>query len=177
MQSGIVPKLILLARIAIFSAVAYRLSYSDLISDYWYVGPGFGAVVLLWHTYRAAELFRPASLAFLAASTLIYALVALIVMYLDEFIPDYGDLFDGGFLGVMIGTVLLPVAHCKFLGGPWGRLKYSVPVHYVVWHITVVAMDRSGISDNDFINAMSIWQALYLIAMFAPAPQFLQREP
>jgi hypothetical protein len=172
MQTGIIAKLILLARIAIFVAVAYRLSNSDLISEYWYVGPAFGAVVLLWHTYKPAELFRPTSLAFLAASTLIYALVALIVMDLDEYIPDYGDVFDGGFLGVMIGTVLLPVAHCKLLGGPWGRLKFSVPLHYVIWHIIVVAIDRSGISDSDFINAMSIWQALYLIAMFAPTMKF-----
>lgn len=175
MQTGIIPKLILAARIAIFVAVAYRLSYSDLISTYWYVGPAFGVVVLLWHSYKAAELLRPASLAFLAASTLIYALVALIVMDLDEYIPDYGDLFDGGFLGVMIGTVLLPLAHCRFLGGAWGRLKYSVPVHYVVWHIAVVAMDRSGVSDNDFINAMSIWQGLYLAAMFAPLRGFSRR--
>jgi hypothetical protein len=62
------------------------------------------------------------------------------------------------------------------LGGPWGRLKFSVPLHYVVWHIIVVAIDRSSISDNDFINAMSIWQALYLILMFAPVPRFLNRE-
>lgn len=175
MQTGMIPKLILAARVAIFVAVAYRLSYSDLISDYWYVGPAFGVVVLLWHTYRAAELLRPTSLAFLAASTLIYALVALIVMDLDEYIPNYGDFFDGGFLGVMVGTVLLPIAHCRFLGGPWGRLKYSVPVHYAVWHIIVVAIDRSGISDNDFINAMSIWQALYLIAMFGPWQRFSRR--
>jgi hypothetical protein len=175
MRTGIIPKLILAARIAIFVAVAYRLSYSDLISEYWCVGPAFGLVVLLWHSHKAGELFRPASLAFLAASTLIYALVALIVMGLEEYIPDYGDLFDGGFLGVMIGTVLLPVAHCKFLGGPWARLKFTVPLHYAVWHIIVVAIDRSGASDSDFVNAMSIWQVLYLAAMFAPTPGFLRR--
>jgi hypothetical protein len=177
MKSSVIAKLILLARIAIFIAVAYRLAVSELISEYWYVGPAFGAVVLFWHTYSATELVRPRSLAFLASSTLIYGFAALVIMDLDEYIPKYGDLFDAGFLGVMIGTTLLPIAHCKRLGGPWGRLKFSVPLHYVVWHTIVVAIDRSSISDNDFINAMSIWQALYLILMFAPAPRFLNREP
>jgi hypothetical protein len=175
-RPGVAPKLILLARIAIFIAVAYRLAYFELISEYWFVGPAFGAVVLLWNMHSAIDLVRPRSIPFLAASTLIYALVALIVMDLEEYVPDYGDLFDGGFLGVMIGTALLPVAHCKLLGGPWGRLKFTAPVHYIVWHAIVVAIDRSGVSDNDFVNAMSIWQALYLIAMFAPTPKFLKRE-
>jgi hypothetical protein len=168
------PKLILIGKLAAFLASAYALEHYGLIAEYWYVGPIFGAVVLVWHARSSRDLVSIPSLKFLAASTLIYALVAWIIMDGDSVIPEIPDVFDAGFLGVMIGSALLPVAHGALLGSSWRRVKIAIPCLYLVWY----ALALSGLFDLDItlINSMSVWQALYLLFMFSPKPGFLERK-
>ena len=168
------PKLILIGKLAVFLVAAYALERYDLIAEYWYVGPVFGAVVLLWHARTIRDLVSMRSLGFLGASTLIYANVAWIIMDGDSLIPAIPDVFDAGFLGVMIGSALLPVAHRAFLGASWRRVKIAIPCLYLVWY----ALALSGLFDVEItlINSMSVWQALYLVCLFAPRPGFLERK-
>ncbi len=168
------PILILIGKLAVFLAAAYALERYDLVAEYWYVGPVFGAVVLLWHARAIRDLASARSLGFLGASTLIYAIVAWIIMEWDSVIPEIPDVFDAGFLGVMIGSALLPVAQGALLGASWRRVKIAIPCLYLVWY----ALALSGLFDVDvtLINSMSVWQALYLVCLFAPKPGFLERK-
>lgn len=161
-------------KLAAFLAAAYAFAHYDLIAEYWYVGPIFGAVVLLWHAGSSRDLVRMRSLGFLAASTLIYALVAWIILEWDDEIPEIPNVFDAGFLGVMIGSALLPVAHGALLGASWGRVTIAIPCLYLAWYALSLS-ELFGL-DNALINFVSVWQALYLVCMFAPKPKFLGRE-
>ncbi len=162
-----------IGKLAAFLAAAYALAHYGLIAEYWYVGPVFGAVVLLWHAGSSRDLLRMRSLAFLAASTLIYALVAWLILEWDDEIPEIPNVFDAGFLGVMIGSALLPVAHGAFLGASRRRVTIAIPCLYLAWHALVLT--KLFELDNALINSMSVWQALYLACMFAPKPKFLGR--
>jgi hypothetical protein len=168
------PILILIGKLAAFLAAAYALQHYDLVAEYWYVGPAFGTVVLVWHARTIRDLVSAPSLGFLGASTLIYAVVAWIIMESDSVIPEIPEVFDAGFLGVMIGTALLPVAHGALLGASWGRVKIAIPCLYLTWY----ALALSGLFDLDItlINSMSVWQGLYLLFMFSPKPGFLERK-
>ena len=163
-----------IGKLAAFLAAACALAHYDLIAEYWYVGPVFGAVVLLWHAGSSRDLVRMRSLGFLAASTLIYALVAWIILEWDDEIPEIPNVFDAGFLGVMIGSAFLPVAHGALLRASWGRVTIAIPCLYLAWYALVLS-ELFGL-DNALINSMSVWQALYLVCMFAPKPRFLGRE-
>ena len=168
------PILILIGKLAVFLTAAYALQHYDLIAEYWYVGPVFGAVVLVWDARSSRDLVSIRSLEFLGASTLLYAFVAWIIMDGDSVIPEIPDVFDAGFLGVMIGSAFLPVAHGALLGAPWRRVKIAIPFLYLVWY----ALALSGLFDAEItlINSMSVWQALYLVCLFAPKPGFLDRK-
>ena len=137
------------------------------MSDYWVIGPTFGLVVLVWRSTDVDALFKPDALAFLAASTLIYALVVRL---------ERGDLKLEG--AVAVGTILLPLAHARFLKASWKRVATAIPGIYVVWFILSRALgqihDSAGISqkinealhDVRIINLASIWQVVYLTFMF-----------
>ena len=138
------------------------------MTDYWVVGPTFGLVILIWRSTDIDDLFKPNALAFLAASTLIYALV----VRLDK-IGDFRLEW-----AVAVGTFLLPLVHAIILKAPWRRAAIAIPAIYVVWlvlsHLLGELNDSSGIGqkvsealdDVRFINLASIWQAAYLGFMF-----------
>lgn len=167
----VTPKLWLAAKIVLFLIGAY-LSGQHLES-YWFVGPVFGGVVLVWSARTLRDLFTPSSGAYLVASTLIYAFVVQIVL-LAPLLGEY-DVF----VGVFVGTVLLPVAHALFLKAAWTRALVAVPGVYGSWALVWFIMERlhvEGMPIGTFINLVSVWQAAYLVFMFAPNPAGLARR-
>jgi len=147
---------------------------SDHMAEYWWLGPMFGMVVLIWQTDTPASMMQLPNGLFLAASTLIYALVVRIVGSLNR--GDW-DIY----VGVAAGTILLPVAHAWFLRAPWKRAKIAIPAVYAVWFLVsrgLEGLERAGpagahlwemIEHSKVVNSASIWQAAYLAFMFRPA--------
>lgn len=172
-------KLILAAKIAVFIVGA---AFSSLFFPYfWSCGAIFGVVVLVWHVQSLGQIFRPRSMTFLAASTLIYAIVIFFYM-LGEDGDDPFPIFLYG--AVLLGTCLLASAHAILLKVTWRRALIAIPITFASWvffgQIPVRFINALGNSRvGDFImSALYVpsWQAAYLLAMFCPPPKFLRRE-
>jgi hypothetical protein len=151
---------VLAGKLALFATGAYY-SFKHC-ADYWYVGPIFGAVVLIWSANAPRELLNVRAAAFFVASTLIYALVYGVH---DE-LPD-GDV--SFYLAVGLGTVLLPLAHHVFLGGPRKRMLAAIPLLYALWYAASHALGRLELRGLEkLLNMVSVWQGLYLWLMLKP---------
>ena len=150
-----------LARVLLFAAGAY-VSF-DRCAEHWVVGPVFGTVVLLWRPAGVRGAFTSKSLGFLASSTLIYALVYGISR---QKMPEVPYLFSSFMLAVLVGTVLLPLAHGWWLGAPRRRVRLAIPVVYVAFYLSQFLDPPDAV--QKWINAVSIWQAAYLFCFFGP---------
>lgn len=159
------PKFVFLGKVIVFLAGAYFSG--QYLNSYWYIGPIFGVVVLVWNTTSLRELLRLRNCAFLLASTLIYALVSQLLS--REFS-----------LAVAIGTVLLPLAHMLFLRVHWKRTLVAIPCIYGSWYLlNIVIYTLSGENAplvGAFVNMVSSWQAAYLLYMFTPLERLLTRR-
>ena len=156
-----------LAKIAAFLVGTYW-SFRCAVS-HWHVGPIFGIVVLVWRAKSLSDIFNIRSIAFLAASTLIYALVIEIMGRTSNRISS--DLWS--YLAMAVGTILLPIAHGLFLNAPWSRVFLAVPAIYLVWYglgFGLNAMDLHNQPVEALVNTVSIWQTVYLVFMFASIP-------
>lgn len=148
------------------------------MTDYWVIGPTFGLVVLVWRSTDVDALFKPDALAFLIASTLIYALV---VRLQDTHINGLGVSSDVPLeIAVGVGTILLPLAHARFLKAPWKRAAIAIPAIYITWFVLSSALSAlnsesrigqklsEALDQFQLLNLASIWQAAYLAFMFWP---------
>lgn len=122
-NSAVYKTLILLVKIGLFLIGTY-LSYEHCAA-YWYVGPIFGVVVLVWYAQSLCEIARLRCAAFLASSTLIYAFVFWLSDQLSN--TNYGL-----YVAVAAGTILLPIAHKLFLSVSWKRILITMPGPYVL---------------------------------------------
>lgn len=151
----------LLVKRLVFAAGAY-VSF-DRCAEYWVVGPVFGVVVLLWQTAGVRALLAPKSLGFLASSTLIYALVYWISR---QKMPEVSYLFSALLLAVLVGTVLLSLAHGRWLGASQRRVRIAIPIVYAAFYLSQFLNLPDAV--QKWINAVSIWQAAYLFCFFGP---------
>ena len=156
-----------LTKISAFLVGTY-CSFRCVVS-HWHVGPIFGIVVLIWRAKSLSDLFNIRSVAFLAASTLIYALVIEIMERTSNRVSS--DLWS--YLAVAVGTLLLPIAHGLCLHAPWSRVFLAVPAIYVVWYGLGLGLNAMALHDQPveaLVNTVSTWQAAYLVFMFAAIP-------
>ncbi len=167
---------ILAVRLVVFISEAYlAISQWLWFFQQWYFGLTFGIVILVWRATSVREAVRFRSLAFLAASALIWMLVfqllkrsmtgAIFVDFKIDARMVYG--------AVALGTVLLPVAHAQLLGTSWTRMLITIPGILGVWGIWLLA--NHWAFDNLIGVEISIWQAAYLLFMFGSKPKFLRR--
>lgn len=163
---------ILLLKVAAFLVGAYLSN--KLVGHYWYVGPIFGAVVLLWQAESIHDLIRPRSLAFFAASTLIWAFVYWLLDHDHRLLdlPALLGLSDSANQAVAVGSILLPMAHWLLLKVSWKRVLVPITCLYAAWYAIVSLLDSIDFDFNAWINAVSIWQAIYLLCLFVPKPDF-----
>ena len=190
----------LLAKIA-FSTIGVYFCML-LQTRYWFVGPIFGGVVLLWHARSLRELLSFRSAIFLVASTFTYALMAAISS-LNNFLVQNGPTPLDDRSAVAVGTVLLAIAHALFLKASWKRVGIAIPCVYGSWYLIASPMQQLPLFLDpvmDFIKMAKVplltptlyflfsllarflycsnvyvWQGAYLIFMFGTKPKFLIR--
>jgi len=173
--AGTRPLIILAVRLVVFISEAYfasifstsallPFSWSSIAG--WSIGLTFGIVITVWRatTFREAARFR--SLAFLAASALIWILV---VQLMNRNIKPGVGIDDRIFYGsVALGTVLLTIAHAQLLGTSWTRTLIAIPGTLGVWLLAGrYPLHNVIVFDPD---AVSVWQAAYILFMFGSAP-------
>jgi hypothetical protein len=125
------------------------------------VGPIFAVVVLLWQSDSVRGLLGSASLKFLLLSSLIWALVdwLLHVASADKY-------FD---LVILVGSILLPCAHALVFKSSWHRAGLAIVLSFAGFESWRLISDLDSNWVGRIINAASLWQGGYLLAMFSPA--------
>jgi hypothetical protein len=132
------------------------------------VGPIFAIVVLLWQSDSIRSLFRSESLKFLLLSTLIWSFVDWLLH--SAFGDKYFDLV------ILVGSILLPCAHAWVFHSPWARACLAIALSFAAFECWRLMPDNSPNWVVQFINAASLWQGGYLLAMFGPLLRPAKRE-
>jgi len=156
-----------IARIAGYLVGAFLSA--RLCAAYWYVGPIFGAVVLVWCFGLRV---RPSSLrffTFLLCSTFLYALVFLIANIRQ---PGWMfEPFDMVAVGVSVGSIFLPASHVLLFGGRWrsaGITSTLLIVSYFAVYCLFMVLQKIGISGSYFkYLVVYVWQGVYLVRFFS----------
>ncbi len=145
---------------------------SKYASGYWVVGSVFGMAVVCWDSSNLKSFSAVKHLAFLAASTLIYALVFHISRQNWNRGPDFIESLVGSLpIAVVTGSVLLPAAHQLFLRSNSKAFARTVPLliasHYLVTFISL-ANDtwQLGWDINFLLVSIAAWQGIYLYSFF-----------
>ncbi|MBI4354031.1 MAG: hypothetical protein HY595_02220 [Candidatus Omnitrophica bacterium] len=162
--------LVLAGKLAVFVLGAYLSGM--WMTSYWCVGPIFGIVVVIWAAGAVRDLISLRSGAFVAASTVIYALVVRLHTVLFQ---PFSSHKDYSFLALAAGTILLPVAHALCLKASWKRVMVAIPGLYAStfaagWLIEVWHLDQGPLRGFLF-NGASVWQGLYLLFLFGRRPR------
>jgi hypothetical protein len=124
------------------------------------VGPIFAVVVLLWQNDSIRSLFRSESLKFLLLSTLIWSLVDWLLH------SAFGDKYFE--LVILVGSILLPCAHAWVFRSSWSRACLAIPLSFAAFECSRLIPDSSPHWVEQWVNAASLWQGGYLLAMFGP---------
>jgi hypothetical protein len=182
-------RLILAGKVAVFVIGGVLSNYLDVnrpfIAQY-FVGAIFGIVILVWSAQSIRELVDWRSAAFIAASTLIYVVVRILPAHslgelnsISEIVERFWSfILDGIKLagGVLFHTFTLPIAHALLLGASLRRVLVAIPVILgawfkvsLVWLAILLTVPESDAMTHltYLINFTSIWQAAYLVSMFA----------
>ena len=139
---------------------------------YWVVGPVFGLAVVCWDSNTFRSFAAKKHLAFLAASSLIYALVYHISRQNWNHGSDFMDSVAGSLpVAVITGSILLPLAHKVFLSAGWKAVRQTIPLLVASYYLVTAvswAKDVSGVTwDINFLMvAIAAWQGAYLYSFF-----------
>jgi hypothetical protein len=141
------------------------------------VGGIFGIVVLVWYARDLKDLVIWRCVLFLISSMVIGVGVFWginIQNYMDSLWGTVNELY----MAVLLGTILLPVAHSLLFPTSWRRVLIAIPSVYMVWFVCFtlnygIRTHVNPLSDlvmegweNPIINHVSVWQAAYLVSMF-----------
>jgi len=140
------------------------------------VGPIFGAVVLLWRSDYVISLFDSANLKFLLLSTVIWSLVDWLLHVAS------GDAYFD--LDILVGSILLPCAHAWVFRSSWRRACLAIVLSFVGFESARLLPEGRSQGVAQIINAATLWQGGYLLAMFGPdlgkrdrVPEMPARKP
>ena len=165
------PSMETLFRLLVFAASAWVSNkYAD---GYWIVGPVFGMAVVSFDlkSLKDLNIFKHAS--FLAASTLIYALVYRISRLEWGNNTDLFEYFIGSFpAAIVTGSVLLSVAHTILFNKSKDVMVRAIAGLVVSFYALVFLMyfnDKSHLGWNiQWIAVMiAVWQGMYLTIFFS----------
>ncbi len=141
---------------------------------YWVVGPVFGLAVISWDSNTFKNVIAAKHLSFLAASTLIYALVYHVSTFNWGRGSDFLDSMIGSLpIAVMIGSVLLSLAHRALFSAPL-RVTLRVMASLILsfYAITLLSFGNDhfewGLKINFLAISITVWQGLYLYFFFQP---------
>jgi len=138
------------------------------LTEYWVVGPVFGAALLLANSEQVFKKLSFQHFLFLGASTLIYALVLWISNHGWKFKEDWIDmLFGSTTAAIAVGSLLLPSIHALLFGTDFKAVR-SVSVALILsWYGTLLLSwlhETIGIKLHiDYsLVAVALWQGIYL---------------
>jgi hypothetical protein len=141
-------------------------------NSHWIVGPVFGLAVVGWDSKNFRDLSAIKHLAFLAASSLIYALVFTISSQNWNRGSDlYDSLFGSLPIAVITGSILLPTAHKLLLKIETKKLARTVPLLILSYYVIAffsLANDtwKWGLQINFLVVSITAWQGIYLYSFF-----------
>jgi hypothetical protein len=133
------------------------------------VGPIFGVVVLVWQSDYVLALFESESLKFLLLSTLVWSLVDWLLH-----VAGGDPYFD---LDILAGSILLPCAHAWVFRSSWRRALLAIVLSFVGFESARLLPESGSNGVARVINAATLWQGGYLLAMFGPVPAMPARKP
>ena len=141
-------------------------------AGYWVVGPVFGLAVVCWDSNNLRNFAADRHIAFLAASSLIYALVFHISSQNWGRGSDLSDSLYGSLpIAVITGSILLPVAHKVLLRTGSKALTRTIPrliASYYFIALVSLANDawKLGWNINFLFLSLGAWQGIYLYSFF-----------
>jgi hypothetical protein len=124
------------------------------------VGPIFGIVVLIWQSDSVRSLIASSSLKFLLLSTLVWALIDWLLHVAS------GDKYLD--LNILVGSILLPCAHAWAFRSSWRRAGLAIVLSFAGFESSRLLPENGDLLGR-IVNAASLWQGGYLLAMFGPA--------
>ena len=141
-------------------------------NGHWIVGPVFGLAVVGWDSKNFRDLSAAKHLAFLAASSLIYALVFQISTQNWNHGSDlYDSLFGSLPIAVITGSILLPAAHKALLKAETKKSVRTIPLLILSYYVIAffsLGNDtwKWGLQINFLLLSISAWQGIYLYSFF-----------
>ncbi len=141
---------------------------------YWVVGPVFGLAVVSWDSNTFKKFVAVKHLSFLAASTLIYALVYYISTLNWGHGSDFLDSIIGSLpIAVVLGSILLPLAHKFLFSSSFNRVaRLMILLIFSFYIITLISFGNDyfewGLKINFLAISITVWQGLYLYFFFQP---------
>ena len=150
-------------------SVWISVKYAD---RYTVVGPVFGLAVVAYDSKFFRNVSRDKHVMFVAASTFIYALVYWVSLGKWESKSQLFNYFIGPFsVGVVLGSILLPLAHQIILRSSIAKTKQVIPSLVVSFYVVMLTAYLSnefgfGAHFNFASVAIAVWQGLYLYLFF-----------
>jgi len=146
---------------------------SKYANGYWVVGPVFGLAVVCWDSGNFRNFAAARHAVFLAASSLIYALVFWISSQNWNRGSDLLDSLFGSLpIAVITGSVLLPAAHRVFLKTGRKAFARTAPLlilsYYIIASISLAKDALRWEWDVNFLLLLiGAWQGIYLYSLFS----------
>ncbi len=144
---------------------------SKYANDHWVVGPVFGLAVITWDSNTFRNFAAARHVAYLAASTLIYALVFHISSQNWNHGSDLLDSLIGSLpIAIITGSILLPVAHKLFLSASSKAVGRTIPLLIMSYYLVAfISLANDACHLEWHINFLSVsigaWQAVYLYSL------------
>lgn len=138
-----------------------------LCMGYWYVGPIFALAVCAANP-QILKKISLRHLAYIAASTLTYALVYGIGAHGWNFKADWLDMLAGAVTGgVIVGSILMPAVHAMLFGADSrtaGKTSLYLILSWYAVNIASLLDDRFNIDApiDYLLVAIALWQGIYL---------------
>ncbi len=159
----------ILLRFAVYAAGVFVSN--KYAAGYWVVGPVFGLAVLIF-VWKRAKAYWPGAAAYVAASTLIYALVYRVAgLKWGSSSSVLTEYFTGPFpIAVVMGSVLLPCAHAVILRRPrvlaWRTAAILAASFYAVTILGYLNQEKGvGPHVSSWLPVMiAVWQGVYLLS-------------
>lgn len=154
----------------LISILAYLLSVFvswKYCAGYWVVGPVFAAAILMAHFKQVGKKFSLRHVAWILASTLVYALVYWISRKGWAFQQDWLDMLAGSLTaGVIAGSLLMPAIHAYLFDVPSKSARKASLLLILSWYVTIFLSlldEKLGFKPHieyDFV-AIALWQGIY----------------
>ena len=160
-----------IARFLVYTASVFiSWKFAD---GYWVVGPVFGLAVVVWDSKSLKDLQTRPHVAFIIASTLIYALVFKISSQRLDLGSEFLESLFGSFaISIIIGSLLLPLAHKIFFKTNEKMFMNTVfllilSYYFVVLMSLIHDMSGHNLPINMLFLLVALWQGVYLYSFFS----------